>query len=180
MRKFIDINDFFPDEKLVSENFEVFKKKFHYENGDYYENVILYDRKQSRTMMDNSNLEIDTCKKFIDNANGDVLIFGLGLGFVVFPLLRDDSIKSIKIVEFDSGVIDMIEPIIKKYDPFNKVKIVQGDVFNYHKSMNSKFDSIWIDIWNKFEESERKEAIELYNIYINFVNDGGYIDYWSL
>ncbi len=180
MRQFIDINDFFPDGKLVSENFEVFKKKFHYENGDYYENVILYDRKQSRTMMDNSILELDTCKKFIDNANGDVLIFGLGLGFVVFPLLKDDSIKSIKIVELDSGVIDMIKPIVKKYDVSNKVEVLQGDVFNYHKSMTSNFDSIWIDIWNKFEESERKEAIELYNIYKTFVNEGGYIDYWSL
>jgi hypothetical protein len=74
----------------------------------------------------------------------------------------------------------MIKPIVKKYDVSNKVEILQGDVFNYHKSIDTKFDSIWIDIWNKFEENERKEAVELYNIYVNFVNGGGYIDYWSI
>ena len=64
--------------------------------------------------MSNHEFETLTNQKFLDNAKGDILIFGLGIGLIIFPLLTDNDIKSITIVEIDDGLIDEVFPIIIK------------------------------------------------------------------
>ncbi len=180
MRDFLEIGDLFPEE-IKSKNYILYKKTIQYDNGLTKDLVILRDTFEDKVMMSNDEADVITCKDFLDNAYGDVLILGLGIGFVVFPLLEDSQVKSIDIVEIDEGVIEMVSPILKNKDIHNKVTIIQDSAFDYHNKDNKKkYDTIWIDIWEDVRENEMKEAEKLMSDYKKLLKDGGYMDFWTL
>ena len=179
MREFIDIEPFYPD-FLQSENYVIFKKMYtsKEESSDAKFNqslnfikfpnqielnikyVTLLHINSNKAMMSNHESETKTNQKFLDSAKGDVLIFGLGIGLIVFPLLQDKDIKSITIIEIDGGLINMISPIIKEKDIYSKVEIINCDAFEYHNLINKNYDTIYFDIWaiiddNSFDEMEK-------------------------
>jgi hypothetical protein len=105
-------------------------------------------KKGEGIMMSDTPMERNTNYEFLVSANGDVLIFGLGLGLVVLPLLSDDGIKSITVVELYQDLIDVVQPILKAHDEKNKLTVIQGDAYNFDISkFNQKFDTIYFDIW---------------------------------
>jgi len=122
----------------------IYKKEY---EKDIDKDCVALIHKKYGTMMSNLSFEIVSCKKFLDKAYGDILNFGLGLGLVIFPLLNDPTIKSIKIIEYDKDLIELISPYIKERDIHNKVTILHGDAFTYHRDFKEKFDTIFFDIW---------------------------------
>lgn len=134
-------------------------------------------------MMSDTPMERNTNEKFLRNANGDVLIFGLGLGLIVFPLLKDDTIKSITIVELYQDLIDLINPIIKEHDKNEKVKIIQGDCFNFSFPKDKKFDTIYFDIWISICQDNYEEQKLLFKKFrpnLNKNNPNKYMDAWMM
>jgi len=91
------------------------------QQSNYYYSLT---RNNKNLVMDSSDFEKLTNKYFLDNANGDVIVFGVGMGFIIFPLLQDPTVTSIKIVEYDQEIIDYVGSIIKQNDINNKVTIV--------------------------------------------------------
>lgn len=193
-RKFVDVNSFYPDycefgnwvimkSKLtqdfiddISEDSNVYPyKDFLNSNTDY---VSLMQKDCERPMMSNHETETITNQKFLDRAKGDVLIFGLGLGVIIFPLLSDDSITSIDVVEIDLSLIEYVGNVISKQDFNRKVNIVNGDVFSYHESLKKSYDTIYLDIWEFVGEKELFEIKELHKTYHKFLNKSGWIDSW--
>lgn len=108
--------------------------------GDY---VRLYVNGQ--LMMSNTSMEKRTAMKFINAAEGDILIAGLGIGLVILPLLENEKITSITVVEKYQDVIDCIFPQIKPYDTTNKLTVVCEDCFDF--TTDQRFDVIYLDIW---------------------------------
>lgn len=199
MRNFIDINQIYTD-RLDSDNYCVYRTIMTQNDFDTWfknpdasmiaykdlvkvgkEYTILYHKHLKKPMMSNHETELVTNQKFIDNAKGDVLIFGLGLGLIVFPLLEDNDIKSIDIVEIDKSLISIIEPIIKKKDIHNKVRIIHGDVETYHlfESNQRMYDTIYFDTW--FDPIKAvEEQIRLYYFYYStWLKNNGYMDAWT-
>jgi spermidine synthase len=129
-------------------------------------------------MRSNHESETKTNQKFLDVAKGDVLIFGLGIGLIVFPLLQEKDIKSITIIEIDSGLIDMISPIIKERDIHSKVEIINCDAFEYHNLINKNYDTIYFDIWAIIDEKAFSEMDQLENLYKKNLKEDGWIDSW--
>jgi len=96
-------------------------------------------------IMSNTSMEKRTNSNIIDKANGDVFIAGLGIGLIVLPIQEKEEVKSITIIEKFPEVIKLVG----KQLPLNdKVKIIQGDVFEYDFPKGTKFDTIYFDIWN--------------------------------
>ena len=96
-------------------------------------------------VMSDTPMEKRTNLSFLQNAYGDVLIGGLGLGMIVLPVQGKENVVSITIVEKNMEVIDMICSQIS----FNeKVKIVCADVFEWKPPKGEKYDCIYMDIWN--------------------------------
>lgn len=126
--------------------------------------VSLVHKKHGCIMSSNAH-EIFSCKSFIDQAYGDVLNFGLGLGIIIFPLLNDPIVKSIKIIESDEDLIKMISPLIKLRDYNNKVSIIHGDAFTFHKNLQEKFDTIFFDIWPILDINALKDMEYLHTVY---------------
>ena len=132
-------------------------------------------------MMSDTPMERNTNEPFLHNANGDVLIFGLGLGLIVFPLLEDESIRSITVVELYQDLIDIVLPKIKEKDVHGKVKVVKGDCFTYELPKGQKFDTIYFDIWLNIctsDYEEHKKLIRRYSKNLNRGNPNHYMDAW--
>ena len=131
-------------------------------------------------MMSTHQTETMTNQDFINQAYGDVLVFGLGLGMILFPLLDDKDIKSITVIEMDHGVIDMVGKVVKTHDKDNKLTIIPGDAFTYHENLkNKRFDTIYFDIWIKIDEKAYAEMETLHDLYRKFMKSAAsYMHSW--
>lgn len=118
-------------------------------------------------LMSNTPMECRTNKEFIQKANGNVLIAGLGIGLIVLPIQEKDEVKSITIIEKSKDVIELVG----KQLPLNdKVTIIEADVFKYEP--DCKYDTIYLDIWS-FVNSDiyNDEMVPLTEYYYDYLVD---------
>lgn len=144
--------------------------------------VRLY-KKGDGIMMSDTPMERNTNESFIRKANGDVLIFGLGLGLVVLPLLKKENVRSVLVVELFQDLIDVVLPILKQSDLEGKLSVIQGDCFEIHKTISKekKFDCVYGDIWidiNTDNYEEMKTLTKNWKNRINRSNKDSFIDHW--
>ena len=137
---------------------------------------MLYDKHQSKVMMTNNEFEMSSNQKFIDNSKGDVIIFGLGIGLIVYPLLQDDDIKSITIIEIDKELIDQTSYLLLESDTKSKLSIINQNAFQYED--NKKYDTIYFDIWPLINKEAFKEMKILSEKFSKNLKDGGWMDSW--
>ena len=123
-------------------------------------------------MMSNTSMEKRTSREFVWNAEGDVLICGLGIGLVIMPLLESENVKSITVIEKYQDVIDIVLPQIKGYDTANKLNVICADCFKY--TPDKKYDTIFIDIWAYINEDVyKKEMLPLKRKYRKYLTENG-------
>ena len=98
--------------------------------------------------------EIETMKPFILNGRGNVLVLGLGMGYVPFMLARKNCVQSITIVEKDQNIIDLFNSLIwPKFISKEKIKIVKDDAIGYvKKQKEATWDYIFADLWHDPED----------------------------
>ncbi len=128
--------------------------------------------------MSDTPMEQNTCQKFIDNANGKVLILGLGIGMVIMPLLKDPDITQIVVIEKEQELINLITPYIRH----KKLTIIQGDACEYEP--DQLYDTVILDIWANICSDNYKDMKLLEKRYRKFMvrkkeNPNRYIDSWS-
>ncbi len=95
--------------------------------------------------------EIETMKKPIDDAFGNVLVYGLGLGYYAYMISLKDNVSSVTVVERDEEVISLFENhILPQFDNKNKIKIVKNDAYDFAKNQMSKggYDFVFADLWH--------------------------------
>ena len=96
--------------------------------------------------------EIETMKPFISKGKGDVLVLGLGMGYVPFMMSLKPEVKSITIVEKDPEIIALFNSLIlPSFKNKEKIKIIEDDAINFVKK-NNKFDYIFADLWHSPED----------------------------
>ena len=96
--------------------------------------------------------EIETMKPFINKAKGNVLVLGLGMGYVPFMMAMKSEVKSITIIEKDPEIIGLFNTIIyPNFKNKEKIKIIEDDAINYTKK-NNKYDYIFADLWHSPED----------------------------
>ena len=92
--------------------------------------------------------EIETMKKPIEMAFGDVATYGLGLGYFAFMASEKENVSSVTVVERDESVIRLFETHILPQLPHkDKIRIVNGDALAYAKGA-SRHDFVFADIWH--------------------------------
>ena len=100
-------------------------------------------------MMSETPLEKKTNEDFVNNAFGDILIGGLGIGMIVLAIQDSHLVKSITVVEKNEHVIRCVAPQL----PFNrKVTIVHDDIFTYKPPGWTRYDCIYFDIWPYYDK----------------------------
>ena len=96
--------------------------------------------------------EIETMKPFINKAKGNVLVLGLGMGYVPFMMAMKSEVKSITIIEKDSEIIGLFNTLIyPNFKNKEKIKIIEDDAINYTRK-NNRYDYIFADLWHSPED----------------------------
>ena len=202
VRPYVDLHTVYPDEEIKSDTYTISKFELSVErvridkvrnmmdgngwltNGlqPNFPYVRLYKNGEG-VMMSDTPMERNSNRDFVKKANGDVLIFGLGLGLIILPLLQAEDVKTITVVELHQDLIDVVEPILKAQDHADKLSIVQGDCFEYHKDLpkEKKWDCVYGDIWidiNGDNYPEMKTITKNFKHRINRKNPNCILDHW--
>lgn len=95
--------------------------------------------------------EIVIMREPVRRAHGNVLTFGLGLGYFAFMAARKPDVQSVTVVERDRNVIRLFETYIRPQLPCaDKITVLHDDAYLYaEKRMKSgKYDFVFADIWH--------------------------------
>lgn len=122
---------------------------------------------ENTCMMSDTPMERFTNQEFVNIAEGRVLIAGLGIGMVPAALAQKEEVSHITIIELDQEIINLVEPLIRKYVENNeKIEIIQADANTFPETYNGpKFDYLWLDIWPEFPNTE--EDFEMFESMFN-------------
>ncbi|MBV1709915.1 MAG: hypothetical protein KMY54_08640 [Erysipelothrix sp.] len=93
--------------------------------------------------------ESQTIDPYAKRAHGNVLTFGLGIGYFAFMALLNPEVKSVTIIEKSSSVIRMFNQyILPQFPQKEKIRIIEGDAFDYfNETFIQTFDYVFTDIW---------------------------------
>ena len=106
------------------------------------DDTILYQLINDKWMniMDDGGEEGVQATAFLNAATGDVLLAGLGLGMVLQPLIDNQNVTSITIIEKQQEVIDLVSPHIVSSKIIN---IIHDDIYTWTPDKN--YDVAWFD-----------------------------------
>lgn len=129
-------------------------------------------------VMSDTNMEKRTNSNFVRNANGKILIGGLGLGLILHNL-RDklDVIESIEVIEKSQDVIDLVSPNFKDLP----LTCIQADMMDWTPPKGSSWDTIYFDIWPDRNTENLTEIKVLHNRFkfkLNRDNPNCWMDSW--
>ncbi len=154
------------DDMMLSEDFRevaplgFFTEEFHFpavlENGNEW--------------MTLTPVDLDTCDDAIERAHGEVITFGLGLGYYAYMVSVKENVSSITVIEKSADVIRLFERYILPYFPRrDKVRIINADAFEYAECEMPKrhYDFAFVDTWRDASDGapmyERMRALEPLN-----------------
>lgn len=150
-------DDFKYENDLVIPQVGYFNEPFYY--------LAVYDN--NRLWMSITPNEINTMKEPINKAKGNVLTFGLGLGYFAYMCSLKDDVKSVTIVEKDERVIKLFkEYILPYFASIEKINIIKEDAYVYLSKMNDDmYDYVFVDIYH--DAGDGKEVYLKMNQYRN-------------
>ena len=117
-----------------------------------YEALYLYQDDQD--WMVDAISECVTNDPCAEKAHGNVLTFGLGIGYFVYMAMRNPLVESITVAEKSQAVIDMFKAYLLPQFPKNiPLHVVQGDAFDlFHEDYLKQYDYVYTDIWQSGED----------------------------
>jgi len=104
--------------------------------------------------------ELETSQPALDEVEGRVVTFGLGLGYFAYMASLKENVKSVTIVEHDARVIELFRRyILPQFHQREKIEIVLDDAFLFmEKQMPGRnFDYAFVDLWH-----DVSDGLELY------------------
>lgn len=146
-----------------------------------------------RLWMSDGDNEHRTNIGFSVSANGDVLIAGLGIGYILRAIVDEkDSVnevawdrmlrgkrpkvRSITVVERSQDVIDLIAPL------FPTVNVICADIFEWRPEKGVKYDTIYFDIWPDMCVDNLKGMATLHRRFggsLNRANSYAWMESWG-
>lgn len=103
-------------------------------------------------------------------AHGNVITFGLGIGYFTYMALLNKNVKSITVIEKSKEVITLFNEIKNMFPRISDINIIKGDAFDYfNKDYLEKYDYIYVDIWKSSIDGRQiiEKLLEQYNPPIN-------------
>ena len=128
-------------------------------------------------MMYDTHMERYTNQFFIDNAHGDVMIAGLGVGLILNALenkVQSGEVNSITVYEKYQDVIDLVLPKYKHLP----IKVICQDILEYRPPKEETYDTIYFDIWPRINKSNLQQIKILHNRWKFRKRENGYMDSW--
>jgi Tfp pilus assembly protein PilF len=143
--------------------------------GPCEEETMAVLRVNGKAMMCDNLHERLSNQDIVEQARGRVLIAGLGLGMILHPIIKNDAVSSVTIVEKEKDVITAITPILPKS---SKLQVVCGDIFTWKPEDSARYDCIYFDIWTNGEYDGDLERQQLLSKFEKYRAKGGWISAW--
>lgn len=147
----------FPSNDLIVDEENFFQEQYQigYFKEKYTFQSISHDKITWMSIIPN---EIETMKRDIEIVNGNVLVYGLGLGYFAYMISLKEDVKSITIIEKDTNIINLFKKVIfPQFTNKEKIKIINQDAFDFEKNNQEKFDFAYVDLYHGSED-----GIEIY------------------
>ena len=125
-------------------------------SGSYIRLVSKADNKRGEVIMSDTPMEKRTNAEFVQNAHGDVLIAGLGIGLILTAIQDKPEVRSITVIEKEEEIIELVGEQLK-LNP--KVNIICEDIYLSRPEIS--FDCIYFDIWNYVNSDVYKDMLFL-------------------
>ena len=152
-KKYKPYEAFVYDDLIVKDNFVEIPRVGYFEEEFEYLAVL---ENNNEWMLITPN-EINTMKDVIEEVSGDIVTFGLGLGYFAYMTSLKDCVSSITIVEKDESVIELFKKyILPQFEFKEKIKIVKSDAFEFANSMEG-YEYAFVDLWH-----DVSDGVELY------------------
>ena len=117
-------------------------------------------------VMSDAPAEIMDHSYFVYKAKGNVLINGLGLGWIVEALFQKKEVETITVIEKSQDVINLVAKHYENKCPKDKkLWIIQADALNYKPVKGKKFDAVWHDIWDYICSDNLEDMKKLHRKY---------------
>ena len=156
---------------FVRDDFEYFPNgkvlpKIGFFDKDYSYPAVLKNGREWMTLLPN---EINSQLRYIGEASGKVLTYGLGLGYYAMKVALRNEVSSVTVVDCDEEVINLFNSeILPRFPEFvrKKLAVIKSDAFSFAEGLkDGDFDYIYADIWHdasdgadlykKFKEREK-------------------------
>ena len=96
--------------------------------------------------------EIKTMEPAIKNAKGNIIVFGLGLGYFAFMTSLKEEVKNITIIENDINIINIFkENLLPLFPSKEKINIIQDDALEVIRKP-LPYDFAFVDLWHSVED----------------------------
>lgn len=151
-------DDLIYEEQKIIPQLGFFEKPFYF--PAIYQNDVLW--------MSITPNEINTMKEPINKAFGNVLTFGLGLGYYTYMTSLKDNVNSVTVIEKDANAIFLFKKyILPQFSHPEKVIIIEKDAFAFYNNLvDGLYDFVFVDIYHdvsdgliiykKFKETENR------------------------
>jgi len=139
-----------------------------------YEAVFL-TQDEDVWMMDSPS-EANTMDPYALKAHGNILTFGLGIGYFIYMASLNPNVTSITVIEQSAEVIAMFkQAILPQFEAKIPITFIQGDAFDYfNKSYLDRFNYIFVDIYQSNDDGYN--MIE--NLLEQYLPELNHIDFW--
>lgn len=161
-----------------------YREYYDFEPGRYVQLQKIYPGKNGHQfysiMMSDTPMERRTNERVVRLAKGDVLIAGLGIGMILYPMIQKDEVHSIIVVEKAEPIIEMVGPLAYKWarKAGKKFDVVHADIFDLALSQNIKWDVIYFDIWSEVSGDNYDDMKRLTAKFKYRRNSGGWMGAW--
>lgn len=132
-------------------------------DNDFHEltNIGYFNNKYNYlTLQENGSIwmlisphEINTMNEAINKAHGNVITFGLGLGYFAYMTSIKENVISVTIVERDEKIIHLFKKhILPQFKNKEKIKIINDDALKYIDKKNFNYDYAFIDLYRDTDD----------------------------
>jgi hypothetical protein len=132
-----------------------------------------------RLWMSDTPYEARSNREFLSHARrGAVLVAGLGLGFILPPVLARPEVTSVTVVERSADVVALVGPSLA--DP--KLRLVTADIDTWRPPRGTRYDTIYFDIWPNACEDNLPHVARLHQAfkgYLNRANPAAWMGSWQ-
>lgn len=108
--------------------------------------------------------EIADHMRFIEQAEGKVLIAGLGIGMVTLAVAAKPEVSEVVVLEVNPHVIKLVGPSMPE-----KVRVVKADALTWTPAPGEVFDRAWMDIWSDISTENLTQMAALRRRYRPFM-----------
>ena len=112
--------------------------------------------------------EINTIRPCAKAVSGEVLAYGLGLGYFAFHALQNPRVTSVTVVERSADVISLFRRcLLPRFPRQEALRIVQADAFDYAErtAPGEGYDCVFTDLWHDVGDGlplyRRMKALEV-------------------